>query len=718
MTGEPAVHVTTDGPDTELDIEFEFEGLAPSTEISLLHRISNVLGDELNLTIEDFDNSNYVDTNRQWRSVANYGVTVVDVSAVDTIQVVWKDNNQYVAGVALSNSDVIGTAAIEAWYRKPSNAGDVLTANTRGYKYAFVANDTSGGSNPTVPTLIKIGKTNQSKATDNKKNVVLEFGEIAEGNYIGSAGYWRTLAVSTFKVSNPIFIPENTDVYIMYPDDANNVNPYIASYALFPSYAEAINKANPAYYEQYPSPIGAQRVQATDSARWLVVNNFVNTGGGLIDNVYLEYNDYSINVSSDSAGSYVHDSVKLSLPNEYQLVVGDTFELFWKGIIQAVNLYNYNIRATCSIGSCYSRKFEVTPSATGTFPLTISIEDNGGNVLDTATVNLVVNEVATSPATTKNVLCVGDSLLSNGQWAFESYRRLTASGGTPIGAGLTNIDYIGTKTLNGAGFEGYGGWTFYSYNTSMASNEFVWVSCTHTKTAADQHSIYQDTNGAHWKIETIEPTRLKMIRTSGTTAMPSSGTLTYVSGGTDTSNIVYTSSATAAGNPFWNESSESVDFAAYASRLGVSTIDYCYVMLGWNSTGASESAYKSQVRTFIDNLLSDFPNCKIAVMGIEVPSLDGIGRNYGCSWNYYDKLKKVFVFNKWYAEIADEYANVHFVNIAGQFDTENNMQTDTRFVNVRNSATEVYQSNGVHPATSGYNQIADAVYRDITAQLQ
>jgi len=33
-------------------------------------------------------------------------------------------------------------------------------------------------------------------------------------------------------------------------------------------------------------------------------------------------------------------------------------------------------------------------------------------------------------------------------------------------------------------------------------------------------------------------------------------------------------------------------------------------------------------------------------------------------------------------------------------------------VNSRNSTTEVRGTNGIHPATSGYYQIADAVYRD------
>ena len=97
--------------------------------------------------------------------------------------------------------------------------------------------------------------------------------------------------------------------------------------------------------------------------------------------------------------------------------------------------------------------------------------------------------------------------------------------------------------------------------------------------------------------------------------------------------------------------------------------------------------------------------------------MDGCGVNYGCSWNCFEKAKYVFDLNDWYAEIAGEYDNVNFVNIAGQFDTENNMITGTRQVNVRNTKTETYQTNGVHPDISGYNQIADAVFRYLNSIL-
>lgn len=411
----------------------------------------------------------------------------------------------------------------------------------------------------------------------------------------------------------------------------------------------------------------------------------------------------------------------LSLPSKYELVVGDTFELFYKGILLCNNPYNYNIKITCAKGSAYSKRYIFTPTTSdiGTHTMTISVIDDDEKVLDTKTVNLVVKSKSNSPTTVKNTLCVGDSLTVNGVWVSELYRRLTGTSGNPIADSLSNVKFIGTcEGTNGAKYEGYGGWNYKSYNSENKLDSCIWITTEHTKTQSDQHSVYKDSNNTQWKLETIESSRIKLIRINSSGTLPSNGTLTWVSGGTDKSDIIYSSSEMAAGNPFWNDTTGQVDFSNYATSLKANSIDYCYVLLGWNQSYYTEDGYKESVRTFINNLLSSFPNCKIGLIGLQVPSLDGFGANYGCSWNYYDKLKFVFNVNQWYFDLAQEFDNVDFINLSGQFDSENNMQTSTRQVNVRNSKTEIYGTNGVHPANEGYLQIADAVYRHITHLLQ
>ena len=151
--------------------------------------------------------------------------------------------------------------------------------------------------------------------------------------------------------------------------------------------------------------------------------------------------------------------------------------------------------------------------------------------------------------------------------------------------------------------------------------------------------------------------------------------------------------------------------------MSVSQIDYMYILLGWNSTSYTEESYKTAVREFIDKVLAEIPNCKITLMGLQVPSRDGFANNYGIGWKYYDKLQYVWYFNKWYQDIADEYDNVDFINISGQFDTEYNCLTMSMPVNTRNSQAVVIQSNGVHPASSGYYQIGDAALRNLVTKI-
>jgi lysophospholipase L1-like esterase len=63
----------------------------------------------------------------------------------------------------------------------------------------------------------------------------------------------------------------------------------------------------------------------------------------------------------------------------------------------------------------------------------------------------------------------------------------------------------------------------------------------------------------------------------------------------------------------------------------------------------------------------------------------------------------------------DKYKSfLKFVDVAGQFDVENNMPKDKQFaVNNRNTTLEKRDTNGVHPDKAGYYQIADAAYRSI-----
>lgn len=416
------------------------------------------------------------------------------------------------------------------------------------------------------------------------------------------------------------------------------------------------------------------------------------------------------------------NKVTLKTPESYDLVVGDTFELFYKGIINAVDPDIYDLVVECTKGNAFKKRFIITPASAENLTMKLYLYGPDHELLDGKTVTLKIHAKASSPLTVQNILCVGDSLTQGGVWVQEFHRRLTGAGGTPAGDELTNINFIGTRSINGVHYEGYGGWTFNNYNTASVNTNAQVITCTHDKTEADdQHSIYKDANNVQWKLETIEAGKIKILCVTGEgTNFPATGTLTWVSGGVHHDAIVYTASEMAPGNPFWNSNTSSVDFAGYASNQGVSSIDYVYVLLGWNNAATSEADYKQAAQTFIHNVHSDFPNAKIILLGLEIPARDGLGNNYGANGvysKYYGLMQYVFNLDQWYKDLADDNSNVYSENLSGQFDTEHNMPTATRTVNSRNAETETYQSNGVHPALPGYLQIADAAYRDITARL-
>jgi len=414
----------------------------------------------------------------------------------------------------------------------------------------------------------------------------------------------------------------------------------------------------------------------------------------------------------------------LNLPDKYQLVVGDTFELFYRGIVLASDPYSYNIKVKCKKGSAFMRKYVYTPAEedVGSYTLNIELSDDDGDVLDEKNVELVVNPKPVSPKEDTYILCIGDSITAGGVWPSECFRRLTGTGGEPEGLGLERVHFAGSREGKfGARYEGYGGWRFEEYNYgSTARSLFKYIITNHNKTDCDRHSIYTD-GVSEWKLEEIEDGRIKVIATVSAYRGPlaESGVLRHVSGGENHEDIEYSRVDNASGNPFWNLEADRVDFTAYAKKLGVPRFDICVVILGWNSWSQNENKIKTEARTLMNNIRRDLPDCKIVLVGPHTTSSqDGLGTSYGTLFNYMDKLEFAFSLDGWYREIAKEYSEMYYVNMAGQFDTEYNYPTVERKANVRSQKTVIMQSNGLHPTENGYRQIGDIVYRQLSSMLQ
>lgn len=445
--------------------------------------------------------------------------------------------------------------------------------------------------------------------------------------------------------------------------------------------------------------------------------NGVMTSTNVKDAIIEAYN-HSLGESSSMA------IPRIVLPDDLYAVVGDKLQLFVRGMIEAQNPYGLQYVMNSTVGNSYPRYFEYTPVAgdAGTKSFTTKVLDYDYSILNSKTVNLKIANPTGQPSSNKNILCLGDSLTAGGGWPAELYRRLTQTGGSPTGLGYGNITFIGDQALPGypsQAYTGYGGWSYHLYNGVSGTTYGHVLTGVFDKDKSDVNSTWRDSNGATWNIEYATGG----LKIHGSGILPSSGTLTHVSGATHTSDIVYTGATTEPESPFWDSANNRLSFSAWASRNGYSSIDAVYVLLGWNSTGGANvtdySSYMAQVRTFLDRFHTDFPNAIVRIVGIQIPSVNGgLGANYGANGGlseYYGMVRSANSMNIAYQDLANEAAYsswVEFISTAPQFDSENNMPQSLTAVNSRNTATEYRGTNGVHPATAGYFQIADAVFRE------
>lgn len=451
---------------------------------------------------------------------------------------------------------------------------------------------------------------------------------------------------------------------------------------------------------------------------------------GIIKGNYV-LNDDQIADIAERIGIAPPDSVIINLPDTINAIVGDTLQLFFRGIVQAVDPYKYDILVTCSKGNKYPRYFQYTPTVAdvGTTTFTITVKDDDRNVLGSKTCQLVTKNVVKSPTANLNVACFGDSLTAAGIWCAEGDRRLTGTGGTPAGKALTNIAFVGSKMNGTTGYFGVGGWTWESYTQQgRPAYRFQVTGVTSLSVGA----IYTN-NGNTFTIMEVNVTggtgNILCSVTSLSPAPSASGTLTKSSGNGDAT-ITYSSVAQDTQNPLWDWDNNKMSFIPYANAVAGGKIDVVYTLLSWNGQTPGRTDFTgvlSQVKIFADTLHAEFPNAKLKIMGVQVPSVrGGMGANYGATGTYYADGYGMVVTalnqNNAYQEFANrpEYSGfVEFVNVSAEFDTEYNMPHNAaKAVNTRNTdATEWIDTNGVHPDNNGYLSIGDVVYRNFVANF-
>ena len=425
----------------------------------------------------------------------------------------------------------------------------------------------------------------------------------------------------------------------------------------------------------------------------------------------------------------------LYLAENYDLVVGDKFELFYRGVIRSMNPYKYYIHVTSPKGRPYPRYYTFTPTSAdiGDYPLTITLYDDFGTVIEEATTNLHVVQ-PTPPARKMNILCFGDSLTFNGVWPYEGYRRFTKLDGEPAGLGFKDtLNLVGTMKKEEVGYEGYGGWQWRHFvtNEAVSTTSSVWIEVdSHDLDENDQHSTWRS-NNLNWVLESIEEKRLKFKRGAmNYSCLPKLGEVfEHADGAKHQAPINVKKYYFEKGNPFFDEELNGPNFKKYCLDNNFEDLDYVYILLTWNGQympyNNDFSHYQPFITAILDRIHKAFAPCKVRLIGIQSPSINGgIAANYGASGPYSDVFGEVttaYNYNEYLEKLTkrDCYKDfVRYIDMKAQFDVEYNMPAIETKVNARSEITEMVGTNGVHPTMAGYLQIGDVFFRALVADME
>ena len=432
----------------------------------------------------------------------------------------------------------------------------------------------------------------------------------------------------------------------------------------------------------------------------------------------------------EESGVSLLNGIDMLLPDEIVAVEGDSLQIFWRSIIQAVNPYNFDVIGVFPVGKSYPRYYTYTPIIGDngkTYTLKIQVRNNDTSIMIEKETTIKVVSKPSSPLSLIKILCVGASATANGEWIYELKRRLTMSDGDgtpaiPTGLGLTNIEFVGRKTgtSKDVNLEATGGWRVQDYAGEGRPAYRFYVSGITQLHIGDTYLAGSST----FTITEINVTdgngNIRCTYT-GSPSIPENGILTR-SSGTGNMTITYTSYESESYNPFWNSSSQKLDFKGYAEQYCGGSIDLMVWHCGVNDIfGGDESIIPTVIESYSDILRAyhqDFPTGKVILSSVPIGSpIGGFGANYGASStsNYYTFLKIAQKYAKALFDLCIESEFSSFVlysAVLEEFDAENAYPYEEEPVNNRIvSVKERLGTNGVHPIAEGSYMVADSMYR-------
>ena len=433
----------------------------------------------------------------------------------------------------------------------------------------------------------------------------------------------------------------------------------------------------------------------------------------------------------------LNPSIHIQIPDTVYAMVGlemniwnDTVAFSMdKGLMSPVN---YHVEWSCPKGNVTSRGFRFTPTANdvGTYNnFTCKIYSVQNNILlDSKTFTVkVVDSISLTQQ--KNILFCGDSLGSGTAYYIQD-NIAQFEGAKPNLIG--NVQFKPYASQPPVYNLSYGGWSWKTFATAGVTKWRLQVTGV---SSLSVNAKYKDSTNGLFTIEEVNITDGSgNILVSKTYEKPydyhdltlPSGTLTKVSSsysGDDT--FTYTGEAEA-GNPLWNADINALDFANYQSRYNLPSIDVVIFQLGINDNGMINNGdeMKGYIEALYDAYISYKPS-GLFVIGITPQSgndYNGLGVNYGAQSNVWgqsyarnmEKIRDLYI--SMYE--SGNYPRMRIIAENLFIDRYYGYGLSERDISARyggEGRKEQYHNNYVHPVTSGYCQLADAITGGIVA---
>ena len=350
----------------------------------------------------------------------------------------------------------------------------------------------------------------------------------------------------------------------------------------------------------------------------------------------------------------VKNTVHLQLPPAIYAVPGVESCIYFDNVVNVINPDNFVFDITCSKGRNDQKRWRYVPAKTdkGIFPLKLKVYSCRGLEAEGET-KVIVTPAEAGKGKNPAILVIGDSLTAAGIYPTRIEALMKANG-------HPQVKMLGLRGTKGR-HEGYGGWRWDTF------------------------------------IKKTQPSQPK----PGQTFNPRMGASPFIIDG-------------------------KFSLAGYLKKhFGGRVPDFITLQLGVNDVfGANDENLAERIKVILENadnliaaLRKDAPDAVIGV-GLVTPGAktqDAFGSNYACGQTRWQYKKNQHALNaamlKKFADYPDK--KVFIVPSSVNLDCENNFPARNDFVSGTGDANPnkiIRQSNGVHPAVAGYNQMGDTFF--------